>query len=80
MYKDIKSGRRGDFDVKDYYHNRIIEGLFYRARRKAWAKISSQPNVQKLYWNNVKKKSHVFKNAQIPQTSSIYLNKWQQHS
>ncbi len=48
MYKDIKSGRRGDFDVKDYYHNRIIEGLFYRARRKAWAKISSQPNVQRV--------------------------------
>ncbi len=48
MYKDIKSGRRGDFDVKDYYHNRIIESLFYRARRKAWAKISSQPNVQRV--------------------------------
>ena len=48
MYTDIKSGRRGDFDVKDYYHNRIIEGLFYRARRKAWAKISSQPNVQRV--------------------------------
>ena len=48
MYTDIKSGRRGDFDVKDYYHNRIIEGLFYRARRKAWAKISSQQNVQRV--------------------------------
>ena len=48
MRTDIKSGRRGDFDVKDYYHNRIIERIFYNARRQAWAKISSQPNVQRV--------------------------------
>ena len=48
MYKDIKSGRRGDFDVRDYYHNRVIERIFYKARRFAWAKISQQPNVRKL--------------------------------
>ena len=48
MYKDIKSGRRGDFDVKDYYHNRIIEKLFYTARRKAWASISTRSDVQKV--------------------------------
>ena len=48
MRKDIKSGRRGDFDVKDYYHNRIIEKLFYTARRKAWASISNQPEVQRV--------------------------------
>ena len=48
MRNDIKSGRRGDFDVKDYYHNRIIERIFYNARRQAWAKISSQPNVRRV--------------------------------
>ena len=48
MRADIKSGRRGDFDVKDYYHNRIIERIFYNARRQAWAKISSQPNVRRV--------------------------------
>ena len=48
MYKDIKSGRRGDFDVKDYYHNRIIEKLFYEARRKAWASIREQEGVQEV--------------------------------
>ena len=35
-------------DVKDYYHNRIIERIFYNARRQAWAKISSQPNVRRV--------------------------------
>jgi hypothetical protein len=48
MRADIKSGKRGDFDVKDYYHNRIIERIFYNARRQAWAKISSQPNVRRV--------------------------------
>ena len=28
MHEDIKSGRRGDFDVRDYYHNQIIEQIF----------------------------------------------------
>ena len=48
MRTDIKSGRRGDFDTRDYYHNRIIERIFYNARRQAWAKISSQPNVRRV--------------------------------
>jgi len=48
MRNDIKSGRRGDFDVKDYYHNRMIERLFYTARKKAWSKISQQESVQKV--------------------------------
>ena len=48
MYADIKSGRRGDFDVRDYYHNQIIEQIFSTARRKAWASISNKQAVQKL--------------------------------
>jgi len=48
MYDDIKSGRRGDFDVRDYYHNQIIEQIFSTARRKAWASISNKQAVQKL--------------------------------
>ena len=48
MRNDIKSGRRGDFDVKDYYHNRMIEKIFYTARRKAWSQISEQESVQKV--------------------------------
>ncbi len=48
MHQDIKSGKRGDFDVRDYYHNQIIERIFSRARRKAWASISNKAVVQKL--------------------------------
>ena len=48
MYKDIKSGRRGDFNARDYYHNRMIDKLFSQARRKAWASISDQEIVRKL--------------------------------
>ena len=48
MYKDIKSGRRGDFDARDYAHNRAIDKIMQEARRMAWAKVSQQQEVQKL--------------------------------
>ena len=52
MHQDIKSGRRGDFDVRDYYHNQIIERIFSAARKKAWASISNKAVVQKLILDN----------------------------
>ena len=52
MYDDIKSGKRGDFDVRDYYHNQIIEQIFSTARRKAWASISNKKAVQNLILEN----------------------------
>ena len=48
MYKDIKSGQRGDYSAGDYYHNRQIEKLFNIARRKAWRKISNTEIVRGL--------------------------------
>ena len=42
MYADIKSGRRSQYDARDYYHNIKIKRLFDRARRAAWAQISSE--------------------------------------
>ena len=48
MYFDIRSGRRGDFDARDYYHNRMIDKLFSEARRKAWASIREDSNVSAL--------------------------------
>ena len=48
MYFDIRSGRRGDFDARDYYHNRMIDRLFSEARRKAWASIRENSNVSAL--------------------------------
>ena len=48
MRNDIKSGRRGDFDTKDYYHNRIRGTEFYAALNQAWAKISKLPQVRQV--------------------------------
>lgn len=48
MYNDINSGRRGDFNARDYWHNREIDKLFRRARRIAWANIKRQSDILKL--------------------------------
>ena len=45
MYKDIKSGRRADFDARDYWHNRQIDKMFQKARRIAWNTIKSQSDI-----------------------------------
>ena len=48
MYNDIKSGRRAEFDARDYYHNRMIDLIFQKARRKAWASIKDNSDIVKL--------------------------------
>ena len=45
---DIKSGKRGEYDNKDYYHNRVIGRLMAQVRRKAWNKISGTRIVQEV--------------------------------
>jgi len=48
MYNDIKSGRRADYDARDYWHNRAIDRLFQKARRIAWASIKEQSDILEL--------------------------------
>ena len=45
MYSDIKSGRRADFDARDYWHNRQIDRMFQKARRIAWNSIKQQSDI-----------------------------------
>ena len=45
MYSDIKSGRRADFDARDYWHNRQIDRMFQTARRIAWNSIKQQSDI-----------------------------------
>ena len=45
MYEDIRSGRRAEYDARDYYHNIMIKRLFDRARQQAWASISTRYDV-----------------------------------
>ena len=42
MKKDIKMGKRGDYEPGDYYHNIIIGRMFDDAREKAWLKVRQE--------------------------------------
>ena len=55
MYNDIKSGRRADYDARDYWHNRAIDRLFQKARRIAWASIKEQSDILELIKEQQKK-------------------------
>ena len=46
MYADIKAGKRAEFNARDYYHNIMIDRIFRQARRRAWARVST--NTQAL--------------------------------
>ena len=48
MYDDIRAGKRAQFNARDYYHNRIIDRLFKRAKKRAWASIKDDPNISRL--------------------------------
>ena len=48
MYADIKAGLRDQYDARDYYHNIIIDNLFQKARRRAWAQMQTNPEAVEL--------------------------------
>jgi hypothetical protein len=48
MYADIKAGLRDQYDARDYYHNIMIDNLFQRARRRAWAQMRENPEALEL--------------------------------
>jgi hypothetical protein len=56
MYNDINSGRRGEFNARDYWHNREIDKLFRKARRIAWNNIRQQSDILKLRKEQQEKK------------------------
>ena len=48
MYADIRAGKRAQFNARDYYHNVVIDRLFRKARRIAWAQVRNLPEAQDL--------------------------------
>jgi hypothetical protein len=48
MRKDIRDGKRAQYDARNYWHNGKIDDLFQEARRKAWASIMDMPEVAEL--------------------------------
>ena len=48
MYTDIRSGKRGEYQATDYYHNYAIDRLFMEARVRAWNTIKDDPRITRL--------------------------------
>jgi len=48
MQKDIRSGKRGDYEPGDYYHNIIIGRMFDKTRRQAWLNIRQDDIITDL--------------------------------
>ena len=48
MRKDIRDGKRGQYDARNYWHNGKIDQIFQEARRKAWASITEMPEVAEV--------------------------------
>ena len=57
MYNDIRSGRRADYNARDYWHNQRIDALFQRARRIAWAKIKREEFISQVILEQLTKKA-----------------------
>jgi len=69
MEKDIKDGNRAAFEAGDYYHNRMINKLFTRARKRGWLEIKGHPLVESLVKEQRNKK--ITRKQKTAQTSNI---------
>ena len=48
MQADIRAGKRGDYNARDYYHNIVIDRLFKDARVLAWNSIKDEAPIYDL--------------------------------
>ncbi len=74
MYKDIRSGRRGDYEARDYPHNQEINKLFHNARKLAWIQVMKDPDVRQLSNINIMKKKRKPQFATNPPPTQTLLN------
>ena len=75
MYRDIRSGRRGEFEARDYPHNIAIDKIFRQARKIAWAQVlRSNPKALSLSSENYYKKQRKPQFAQNPPSTKSLLN------
>ena len=56
MRKDIRDGKRAQYDARNYWHNGKIDALFQEARRKAWASIMEMQEVAEVIAEQKEKK------------------------
>tara|TARA_Y100000593_G_scaffold50886_1_gene95650 strand:- start:782 stop:4480 length:3699 start_codon:yes stop_codon:yes gene_type:complete len=69
MQKDIQNGLRGDYQAIDYYHNKKIDRLFTKARKRAWGMINNNPLVLDAIAEQTGKK--VNRRKKVEQTRNI---------
>ena len=72
MYFDINSGKRGDYQARDYYHNKRIDQLMQKARLIAWASIRDRIDVREL--RELRLQSKRSRQQKLVQTSQSILN------
>ena len=75
MYFDIRSGKRGEYQAMDYYHNYVIDQLFTQARNAAWIKIKDDPRIASLSLDKrIRKQRRVDKRATSGNVTNSLLN------
>ena len=73
MYQDIRAGKRGQYNARDYYHNIIIKRLFDKARKRAWREISDEAGIAQLIREQrVRKELQLAKRDQTATLLNIY--------
>ena len=73
MQKDIRDGNRGKYDARNYWHNGKIDQLFQEARRKAWASIMMDPDIQEIInQQKDKKRAKLLKMQKTTDILNIY--------
>ena len=48
MNRVIRSGERRDYESSDFWHNQMIHKMFEDARKRAWAIIDENQDIQRL--------------------------------
>ena len=72
MHRDIRSGNRGEYEGGDYFHNKKIDIIFQRARKRAWASIMQDPRIQDLMTEQREaRKTRLRKTKETSNTQSI---------
>ena len=46
--KDIREGRRGDYETIDYYHTKVFQAIMRKKRNQAWANLADNHLVKTL--------------------------------
>ena len=70
MYTDIYSGKRGEYQSRDYYHNKRIDNLFKQARTIAWASIKDDPEIRNIARQRLMSRST--RAQKLSQTSTLF--------